>query len=113
MKIPNHYYLLAAVAVGVFWWLKSSDLNPFDSNGSLGLIPKPPSEDAPRVMGYDKSHDEAMRKIGLDIKNYSLWYPLNFDLSKMPKGTISVKWGNKKQFITYYAPKLSAPVYSL
>lgn len=84
------------------------DLNPFDSGGVLGL-----SLPAGTLIasGYDKSHDAALAKLGVNIKNYRVWYPDPLGGSKMPAGTYQVKWGANR--ITYYAPKTALDVFSM
>lgn len=84
------------------------DLNPFDANGWLGLSVQ---DNIPQASGSDSSHAAALAKIGADIKNYRVWYPDPLGLSKMPSGTLQVKWGNNK--ITYYAPKTALDVFRL
>lgn len=86
----------------------SLDLNPFDSNGVLGLsLPN----GTLIASGYDPSHDLALAKIGVDIKNYKIWYPDPLNVTPMPKGTYQVKWGTNR--ITYYAPKTALDVFML
>lgn len=87
-----------------FWWMdKAEDL----------LSLPTPSQSNPLVMGYDASHIEAMRKIGLDINNYRVWYPNPLSVQPMPIGTIKVTWGKAREFITYYAPKTALDVFSM
>lgn len=84
------------------------DLNPFDTNGVLGLT-LPAGQLI--ASGYDKSHDAALAKIGVDISKYRVWYPDPLNGGKMPAGTYQVKWGTNK--ITYYAPKTALDVFMM
>jgi hypothetical protein len=130
------YGLLGLTVFGVVYYIKlkieSLDLNPFDENGSLSWVPKTisvfdqmqedivnrdsykmpvPTAENPRISGYDKSHDAAMAKAGYDIQKYYVWYPNLLSSvtvnSQMPKGTVQIRWGDGKIYITYYAPKAS------
>lgn len=82
------------------------DLNPFDANGWLGLtVPS----NVVQASGSDVSHKAALAKIGADINKYHVWWPDPLGLSKMPTGTLQVKWGGNK--ITYYAPNTGLDVF--
>ena len=106
--------VLAYVAYGqvkkgvanTFDFVSNIDLNPFDANGFLGLtVPS----NIPQASGYDVSHIAALAKIGADINKYHVWYPDPLGLSKMPAGTLQVKWGVNK--ITYYAPNTGLDIF--
>lgn len=113
------YALLAALGYFAYTQVKKGisntidlvgnlDFNPFDENGWLGLtVPS----NMPQASGSDFTHKAALAKIGADINKYHVWYPDPLGLSKMPAGTLQVKWGVNK--ITYYAPNTGLDVFIL
>lgn len=113
------YGLFAVAGLLIYWQLKQGlqnavdfvkdiDLNPFDSNGSLGLsLPR----ETLQISGSDPSHAAALAKLGADITKYRIYYPNPVTGQAMPKGTLQVKWGVNK--ITYYTPKTSLDAFLL
>lgn len=104
--VDNLQGLSSSLPFSPAWWLDSAG-----AAGDLLSIPKP-TQSNPLVMGYDASHIEAMRKIGLDINKYRVWYPNPLSSEPMPTGTIKVTWGASKEYITYYVPRTALDVWS-
>lgn len=102
----NSVLIFGAVIGGAFlyWKAKNTLSNVVDVAGDLVTVPKPTAAN-PQIAGYDKSHDAAMAKIGLDIKKFHVWYPNPLTpLQAYPAGSIKVKWGANKEFYTIYVP---------